>query len=165
MIAQWPVADESKIDAAANADVEILQALAFAARNLRGEMGLSPAQKVPLFLEGDASLVRFADYLKPLAKLSEVHVVATLPADDAPVAVAPNARLMLKVEVDKAAETARLTKEIAKTQEGLDKVQAKLDKPGYTDKAPAHLVEKDRAQIAELQDKLGKLNEQLGKLK
>lgn len=165
MIAQWPVADESKIDAAANADVEILQALAFAARNLRGEMGLSPAQKVPLFLEGDASLVRFADYLKPLAKLSEVHVVAALPADDAPVAVAPNARLMLKVEVDKAAESARLTKEIAKTQEGLDKVQAKLDKPGYTDKAPAHLVEKDRAQIAELQDKLGKLNEQLAKLK
>ncbi|WP_035059369.1 valine--tRNA ligase [Andreprevotia chitinilytica] len=165
MIAAWPIADESKIDAAANADVETLKALAFAARNLRGEMGLSPAQKVPMFLEGDASLAKFSAYLVPLAKLSEVNLVAKLPEDDAPVAVAPSARMMLKVEVDKAAESARLTKEIAKTDDGLQKVKAKLEKPGYIDKAPAHLVEKDRAQVAELEDKLGKLQAQLDKLR
>ncbi|BCL77321.1 valine--tRNA ligase [Jeongeupia sp. HS-3] len=165
MIAAWPIADESKIDAAAYADVEELKAIAFAARNLRGEMGLPPSTKVPMFIEGDASLARFGDYLKSLAKLSDVQVVAKLPEDDAPVAVAGTTRLMLKVEVDKAAETARLSKEIAKTEEGLAKMTAKLEKPGYIDKAPAHLVEKDRAQIAELADKLSKLQQQIAKLK
>ncbi|KAF0813942.1 Valine--tRNA ligase [Andreprevotia sp. IGB-42] len=165
MLAQWPVADDSKIDPAAYADVEELKAIAFAARNLRGEMGLPPSQKVPMFIEGDASLGRFADYIKSLAKLSEVHVVSALPEDDAPVAVAGTTRLMLKVEVDKAAESARLTKEIAKTEDGLAKMVAKLEKPGYIDKAPAHLVEKDRALVADLEDKLGKLQAQLAKLK
>ncbi|WP_283148094.1 valine--tRNA ligase [Silvimonas soli] len=164
MVAAWPIADESKIDAAANADVEELKALAFAARNLRGEMGLSPAQKAPLFLEGGAALQKFAPYLVPLCKLSEVHIVATLPVDDAPIAVAGTTRLMLKVEVDKAAETARLTKEITKTEDGLGKLKAKLEKPGYVDKAPAHLVEKDRAQVAELEGKLVQLAAQLAKL-
>ena len=99
-----------------------------------------------------------------LAKLSEVNLVATLPADDAPVAVVGNMRLMLKVEIDKAAETARLNKEISKTEAELLKVTTKLEKPGYTDKAPAHLVEKDRAQIADLTQKLQRCREQLAKL-
>ncbi|WP_375592075.1 valine--tRNA ligase [Chitiniphilus eburneus] len=166
MVARWPQADESKIDPAATATVDALKALAFAARNLRGEMGLSPAQKVPLFLEGPASLAQFSAYLLPLAKLSEVHVVERLPEDDdAPVAMAGSIRLMLKVEVDKAAEAARLSKDIARTEEGLSKMRAKLEKPGYIDKAPAHLVEKDRAQVAELEDRLGKLQGQLQKLR
>ncbi|WP_028449994.1 valine--tRNA ligase [Chitinibacter tainanensis] len=164
MLAQWPVADLSRVDAVADAKVETLKALAFAARNLRGEMGLSPAVKVPMFLEGSTEMAEFAPYLKPLAKLSEVNIVAALPADDAPVAVAGTTRMMLKVEVDKAAETARLNKEIGKTTDTRDKLVAKLEKPGYTDKAPAHLVEKDRAQLAELDDKLAKLAAQLAKL-
>ena len=165
MLASWPNADLSKVNAEANAKVDTLKALAFAARNLRGEMGLSPAVKVPLFLEGDATLAEFSAYLKPLAKLSEVHVVAKLPEDDAPVAVAGTTRMMLKVEIDKAAESARLTKEITKLSDGLEKLKAKLEKPGYVDKAPAHLVEKDKAQLAEQEEKLGKLQSQLTKLK
>ncbi|WP_028453548.1 valine--tRNA ligase [Chitinilyticum aquatile] len=165
MLAQWPVADLSKVDADANATVDTLKSLAFAARNLRGEMGLSPAVKAPLYLEGDETLSQFVAYLKPLAKLSEVHIVARLPEDDAPVAVAGTTRMMLVVEVDKAAETARVTKEIGKTTDARDKLLAKLEKPGYTDKAPAHLVEKDRAQLAELNEKLAKLAAQLEKLK
>jgi valine--tRNA ligase len=47
----------------------------------------------------------------------------------------------------------------------LDKLNAKLAKPGYTDKAPAHLVEKDKADLAELTDKMGKVEGQLAKLK
>jgi valyl-tRNA synthetase len=169
MTAKWPVADLSKVNAEANTKVETLKALAFAARNLRGEMGLSPAVKVPMFLEGAPEMAEFAPYLKPLAKLSEVNIVAALPAGDAPVAVAASAlgttRMMLVVEVDKAAETARVTKEIGKTSDAREKLVMKLEKPGYTDKAPAHLVEKDRAQLAELDDKLAKLNAQLAKLK
>ena len=72
---------------------------------------------------------------------------------------------MLKVEIDKAAETARLNKETEKLTKALDKLDAKLSKPGYTDKAPAHLVEKDRADLAELTDKMAKIHNQLVKLK
>ena len=71
---------------------------------------------------------------------------------------------MLKVEIDKAAETARLTKEIGKAESDVEKLTAKLEKPGYVDKAPAQLVERDRAQLADLTDKLAKLKAQLLKL-
>jgi valyl-tRNA synthetase len=165
MIADYPQADESKIDAAALAQFEQLKEIVYGARNLRGEMNLSPAVRAPLFVEGgNAELQGFAPYIQLLAKLSEVNLVATLPADDAPVAVVGNMRLMLKVEIDKGAETARLNKEITKTEAELLKVTTKLEKPGYTDKAPAHLVEKDRAQIADLTQKLQRCREQLAKL-
>jgi valyl-tRNA synthetase len=165
MVAAYPIADLSKIKPESDAKVETLKALAFAARNLRGEMNLPPSQKTPLFLESSDDLAAFVPYLLPLAKLSEVNLVAKLPEDDAPVAVSGSTRLMLKVEIDKAAETARLTKEIAKVADGIEKLKAKLEKPGYIDKAPAHLVEKDKAQLAEQQEKLGKLQAQLAKLK
>jgi len=164
MVASWPVADLAKIKPEADAQVETLKALAFAARNLRGEMNLPPSQKTPLFLEGSSDLAVFVPYLVPLARLSEVSIVAQLPEDDAPVAMAGSTRLMLKVEIDKAAESARLTKEVAKVAEGVERIRAKLEKPGYTDKAPAHLVEKDKTQLAELEEKLGKLQTQLAKL-
>ena len=164
MVADWPVADLSQISPAADAQVESLKALAFAVRNLRGEMGLSPSQKTPLLMEGGDELLQFAPYLMPLAKLASVNIVAKLPEDDAPVAVAGSTRLMLKVEIDKAAESARLTKEIGKVSEGVERIKAKLEKPGYLDKAPAHLVEKDQAQLLEFAEKLAKLQSQLAKL-
>ncbi len=165
MLAAYPQPDLSRVDEAALAQMGRLQELLHAARNLRGEMGLSPAQKVPLFIEGQTDeLQTFVPYVQLLAKLSEVNLVAALPADDAPVAVVGGLRLMLKVEIDKAAETTRLNKEIGKAEADLAKVTAKLEKPGYTDKAPAHLVEKDRAQVAELSEKLARFREQLAKL-
>ncbi|SCK22197.1 valine--tRNA ligase [Vogesella sp. LIG4] len=165
MLAAWPVAAPEKIDAAANARMDAFKDLVNAVRNLRGEMGIGPAVKAPLFIESkDASLADFVPYLKLLARVSEGSIVAALPADDAPVAISGDARLMLKVEVDKAAETARLTKEQGKAQAELDKLTAKLEKPGYVDKAPAHLVERDKAQLTELNDKLEKIRVQLAKL-
>ena len=165
MVASWPVADASKIKQDSLDKMAVLQDLMGAVRNLRGEMNLGPAVKAPLFIEGGAELDICLCYLPMLARLSDVKRVDALPEDDAPVAVAYGARLMLKVEVDKVAETARLSKEQEKLQKALDKLTAKLDKPGYTDKAPAHLVEKDRAELAQLNDKMAKVIEQLTKLK
>src|SRR5574343_654826 len=165
MLAQWPVAVPEKINAAANARMDAFKDMVNAVRNLRGEMGIGPAVKAPLFIEtADASVADFVPYLKLLARLNEGSIVAALPADDAPVAMSGEARLMLKVEVDKAAETARLTKEQGKVEAELAKLTAKLEKPGYIDKAPAHLVERDKAQLAELNDKLEKIKVQLAKL-
>lgn len=166
MLAAYPVADTDKIVPAAFDKMTALQDLIGAVRNLRGEMGIAPNVKAPLFVESEQDLGELLKYLPSMTRLTEANAVAALPeSDDAPVAVCNGARLMLKVEIDKAAETARLTKEAEKLQKALDKLQAKLGKPGYTEKAPAHLVEKDRTELAELEDKMAKVQAQLAKLK
>ncbi|MCG9053169.1 valine--tRNA ligase [Laribacter hongkongensis] len=164
MVAAWPVADMSKVDAEACGRMTVFKELVNAIRNLRGEMNLGPSVKAPLFVEGPAAYADFLPYARLLGRLSDAAVVEKLPDADAPVAIAGEARLMLKVEIDKAAETARLTKEIGKAESDVEKLTAKLEKPGYVDKAPVQLVERDRAQLTDLTDKLAKLKAQLLKL-
>ena len=165
MLAAYPKADPEKIVQAAFDQMAQLQDLIGAVRNLRGEMGIAPNVKAPLFVEGSVPEA-LLKYLPALTRLTEAKTVDRLPeSEDAPVAVCNGARLMLKVEIDKAAETARLSKEAEKLQKALDKLNAKLSKPGYTEKAPVHLVEKDKADLAELEDKMAKVQNQLAKLK
>ena len=166
MLAAYPQADKEKIVQTAFDKMAALKDLVEEVRKLRGEMGIAPNVKAPLFVEGNAELEGLLKYLPSLTRLTEAKLVDSLPeAEDAPVAVCNGARLMLKVEIDKAAETARLSKEAEKLQKALDKLNAKLSKPGYTEKAPAHLVEKDKADLAELEDKMAKVQTQLAKLK
>ena len=166
MLAAYPVADQEKIVPAAFDKMGSLKELTEEVRKLRGEMGIAPNVKAPLFVEGGSELADLLKYLPALARLTEAKLVDKLPeAEDAPIAVCNGARLMLKVEIDKAAETARLSKEAEKLQKALDKLSAKLGKPGYVDKAPAHLVEKDKAELAELADKMGKVKAALAKLR
>ena len=165
MLAAYPKADPEKIVQAAFDQMAQLQDLIGAVRNLRGEMGIAPNVKAPLFVEGSVPEA-LLKYLPALTRLTEAKTVdRLLESEDAPVAVCNCARLMLKVEIDKAAETARLTKEAEKLQKALDKLNAKLSKPGYVDKAPAHLVEKDKAELAELEEKMAKVQSALAKLK
>ena len=166
MLAAYPQADKEQIVQTAFDKMAALKDLVEEVRKLRGEMGIAPNVKAPLFVEGSAELEGLLKYLPSLTRLTEAKLVDSLPeAEDAPVAVCNGARLMLKVEIDKAAETARLSKEAEKLQKALDKLNAKLAKPGYTEKAPAHLVEKDKADLAELEDKMAKVQTQLAKLK
>lgn len=166
MLARFPEADGGEIVQTAFGQMTVLQDLIGAVRNLRGEMGIQPNVKAPLFVESADDLADYLKYLPMMTRLTEARQVAALPeSEDAPVAVCNGARLMLKVEIDKAAETARLGKEAEKLQKAWDKLNAKLSKPGYTEKAPAHLVEKDKADLAELEDKMSKVQNQLAKLK
>ena len=166
MLAAYPQADKEQIVQTAFDKMAALKDLVEEVRKLRGEMGIAPNVKAPLFVEGSAELEGLLKYLPSLTRLTEAKLVDNLPeAEDAPVAVCNGVRLMLKVEIDKAAETARLSKEAEKLQKALDKLNAKLSKPGYTEKAPAHLVEKDKADLAELEDKMAKVQTQLAKLK
>ena len=166
MLARFPEADREQIVQTTFEQMTVLQDLIGAVRNLRGEMGIQPNVKAPLFVESADDLADYLKYLPMMTRLTEAQQVAALPeSEDAPVAVCNGARLMLKVEIDKAAETARLGKEAEKLQKALDKLNAKLSKPGYTEKAPAHLVEKDKADLAELEDKMAKVQNQLAKLK
>lgn len=133
MLARFPEADGGEIVQTAFEQMTVLQDLIGAVRNLRGEMGIQPNVKAPLFVESTDDLADYLKYLPMMTRLTEAQQVAALPeSEDAPVAVCNGARLMLKVEIDKAAETARLSKEAEKLQKALDKLNAKLSKPGYT---------------------------------
>jgi valyl-tRNA synthetase len=165
MIQAYPVADAQKVDAAASAHVALLQDMVNAARRLRSEMNLSPAQRVPLIAAGDSvQLAEFAPYLQSLAKLSEVQIVAELPEGDAAVAVIGAFNLMLKVEIDVAVERERLDKEIARLSGEITKAQAKLGNESFVARAPAAVVEQEQKRVADFGATLAQLQIQRGKL-
>ena len=167
MMQAYPEPNLKKIDTQAEAWMTELKLLTDACRNLRGEMQLSPALKVPLFIEGDDHdrLQSFAPYLQALAKLSEVQVVDTLPESPAPVSVAGSTRLMLKVEIDIAAERERLNKEALRLEGEITKANAKLDNESFVARAPAQVVEQEKERVQNFSATLEKLREQLAKLK
>jgi valyl-tRNA synthetase len=166
MLTAYPEADPAKFDEASEAQVRQLKEITYACRNLRGEMGLSPAQKVPLFASGGAETLRgCVPYLKALGKLSEVAIVERLPEDaKAPVAVVGEIRLMLEVKIDVAAETARLAKEIARLDAEIAKAEAKLANEGFIARAPAEIVEQEKRRLADFGATVGKLRPQLERL-
>lgn len=166
MLQAYPQADLEKIDEQAEAWVATLKNAVEACRSLRGEMGISPAAKVPLIAAGDAvQLAAYAPYLKSLVKLENVEIVAELPEADAPVMLAGDFKLMLKVEIDVAAEKERLGKEIARLQGEIAKANGKLGNESFVARAPAAVVEQEKARLVEFSANLEKLQAQLGKLK
>jgi valyl-tRNA synthetase len=161
----YPQANPAAIDTAAEADVAELKAQVEAVRALRGEMNLSPAQKVPLCAQGDApTLTRNAPYLAALAKLSQVEVLDALPDAGAPVQVVGGSRLMLHVEIDVAAERVRLDKEIARLEGEIAKANGKLSNASFVERAPAAVVEQEKARMAQFGETLDKVREQRTKL-
>ena len=167
MLQAYPEPNLKKIDEQAEGWMQELKALTDACRNLRGEMQLSPATKVPLIVEGQdhARLSGFAPYLQALAKLSQVEVVAKLPDSPAPVSIVNTTRLMLKVEIDVAAERERLTKEITRLEGEITKANAKLDNEGFVARAPAQVVAQEKERVANFSATLEKLRDQMLKLK
>jgi valyl-tRNA synthetase len=164
MTQRYPQAQPEKIDQAAEAWVATLKTAVDACRSLRGEMGVSPAQRVPLVAEGDqAVLEAFAPYFKALAKLSDMTIVGTLPDADAPVAVVGDFRLMLKIEIDVAAEKERLGKEIARLEGEISKANAKLSNAGFVDRAPTAVVAQEKERLASFQALFEKTSQQLKK--
>ncbi|MGB4346490.1 MAG: valine--tRNA ligase [Burkholderiaceae bacterium] len=166
MMQAYPLANLPKIDEHAEAWMTELKSLTDACRNLRGEMQLSPALKVPLIMEGkdNARLLSFAPYLQALGKLSEVQVVDALPESPAPVSVIGATRLMLKVEIDVAAERERLTKEMTRLEGEIIKANAKLSNESFVARAPAQVVAQEKERVANFSETVGKLREQLTKL-
>ena len=169
MVQPYPKSDPAKIDPTADADVAALKQLVDAARNLRGEMNLSPAVKVPLAASGPADKVEaFAPHLAALARLSEVKHVAELSGaaqgSAAPVAVVGEYHLMLVIEVDVAAERERLGKEIARLEGEIRKAEGKLGNESFVARAPAAVVAQERERLAGFAGTLAKVREQLARL-
>lgn len=169
-IAPYPQAQPERIDEAAIAEVARLKSLVDACRTLRGELGVSPAQRLPLLVTGDAAFIHgIAPVLKSLAKLGEVKVHEreadwAAAAQAAPVAVVGDVRLCLFMEIDIAAEKARLAKEAARLAGELAKVNGKLGNQAFVAKAPPAVIEQERKRLADFTDTLGKVQQQLQRL-
>ena len=165
MLQPYPQADASRIDSGAEQHVALLKQLTNACRTLRSEMGLGPQQKVPLLAQGDrATLAAVTPYLMPLARLSEVAIVDELPQADAPVSIVGDYRLMLKIEIDAAAERTRLGKEIARLEGDIAKTLAKLSNANFVERAPPAVVEQERQRLMQSETTLAKVRAQLERL-
>jgi valyl-tRNA synthetase len=169
MRSAYPEADPGKVDEAAETWMETLKTTVSACRNLRGEMGVSPAARVPLVVAGQkeeiGKIQAFAPLLCALAKLSDIRYAEDLPADAlAPTAIVGETRLMLVVEIDLAAERARLTKEIEKQEKQVAQAKAKLENANFLARAPEAVVVQETERLAQSAALLEKLKAQREKL-
>ena len=183
MLQPYPDPQPEKIDEAAEREVDTLKQIVTACRTLRAEMNVAPSQKVPLLAQGDrATLTAFTPYLMPLARLSEVTIVdgglpqaATSPSimpgagaltmtGAAPVAIVGDYKLMLKIEIDAAAERARLGKERERLESEIAKAQGKLANPSFVERAPPLVVAQEKQRLAKFTLTLQQIREQLAKL-
>ena len=169
-IAAYPVSQPERIDVQAEAHVAKLKTLVDACRNLRGEMNVSPATRMPLFVLGDTAFMQnAAPVLQALAKLSEVKVFESeaewaAAAQAAPVAVVGEARLCLFIEVDVAAEKIRLTKEAARLEGEIAKATGKLSNEAFVAKAPPAVIEQEKKRVADFTATVEKIRQQLQRL-
>jgi len=166
-IAAYPVSQPERIDEPAEAHVVKLKTLVDACRNLRGEMNVSPATKLPLYVLGDSEFMKAAGpVLQALAKLNEVRVFDseadwTKAAAAAPVAVVGEARLCLFMEVDVAAEKIRLGKEVTRLESEIGKANGKLSNEAFVAKAPPAVIDQERKRVADFEANLSKMKSQL----
>ncbi len=166
MLQRYPQSDAGRIDEHAEREVAALKLITNACRTLRSEMNLGPQQKVPLLAHGDrATLTAYTPYLMPLARLSGVTIVeGGLAPADAPVSIVGDYKLMLKIEVDAAAERTRLGKERSRLEIEIAKAQGKLANASFVERAPAAVVGQERERLARFQATLDKLSAQLKQL-
>ena len=167
MLQPFPVADESQIDAAADADIEWVKNVIVAVRNVRGEMNISPAKALPIYLaRGDATDKRRLDENRQfLSKLATLESITWLddPAD-APLcatALAGDLEILVPMAgiIDVAAELARLDREIDKIAIEAKKLDGKLSNGKFVDNAPAEVVAKERQKLEEFEGSLAQLKE------
>ena len=169
-VAPYPQAQAEHIDEAAEAEMAKLKAFVDACRTLRGEMGVSPAQRLPLLAFGEVPfLTANADVLKALAKLQDVkcfddQTAWQTAAEAAPVAVVGDAQLALFMEVDKDAERVRIAKEIKRVEGEEAKAKAKLGNEAFVAKAPPAVLDQEKKRLADFGAALIKLQEQLVRL-
>jgi valyl-tRNA synthetase len=172
MLQAWPVANESRIDAAAEGDIEWVKQLMLGLRQIRGEMKISMAKRIDIILANasDEDRRRLADNAPLLNKLAKLESVRVLEAgEEAPMsatALVGEMQVLVPMAglIDKDAELARLDKEIARLSGEVQRVGGKLSNEGFVAKAPAEVLDKERAKLNEAEQALGKMVEQRGKI-
>jgi valyl-tRNA synthetase len=168
LTAPYPKAQLDRVDAASDAWVARLKTITGAVRAMRSEMNLQT--RVPLYVIGDDAFIAQAEpVLKTLAKVSEVKRFAddaefAAATRSAAVSVAGAARLALHVEIDVAAETTRLGKEIARLEAEVVKASTKLASESFVARAPAAVVAQEQQRVADFTATLARLQDQRARL-
>ncbi|MDY6920553.1 MAG: valine--tRNA ligase [Pseudomonadota bacterium] len=173
MLQPYPEADSDQADASAEADIRWLQQVIVAVRNIRGEMNISPGKHLPVLLQkGKATdQQRYQDYRSYLIPLAKLEDISWLAATDEPplsaIQLVGDMQVLVPMSglIDKAAELARLQKEIDKHEKEIKRVETKLGNPKFVDRAPEDVVAKERAKISEHQSALAELQTQYNKIK
>ena len=171
--APYPVADMSKVDRDAESDVDWMKAVIVAVRTIRGEMNLSPAKEIPMMLAGGSNedrvrLIRLKSLIVPLAKLSDVHFVSegeTQPASSTQLIGKLEVHVPMAGLIDVDAEVARLERQLKKLEGEIKGLSGKLNNPGFTDKAPAEVVEREHGRLQDAQAQLAKIIVTISELK
>ena len=168
MLQPWPVPNEARIDQAAEDDIEWLKGLMLGIRNIRGEMNIGPGKPLQLYLKNVSSedqrrLTENDALLKKLAKLESITVLqdgAEAPLSATALVGEMEVLVPMAGLIDKDAELARLDKEIQRLNGEVARVGGKLSNAAFVDKAPAEVIEKERAKLAEAEQALSKLADQ-----
>ncbi|MFN3880365.1 MAG: valine--tRNA ligase [Nitrincola lacisaponensis] len=168
MLQPYPLAEPHKMDPQANADIEWLKSVMLAIRNIRGEMNLAPGKAINLLLrnastEDQRRLKETQVLLNKLAKLEQIDLLAE--GAEAPMsatALVGQMEILVPMAgiIDKDAELARLQKELDKLNKEIARLDGKLSNAGFVSKAPADVVEKERAKLSEMQSAATRLQEQ-----
>ena len=165
MLQKYPVARHEKIDNDSIEWMTTLKTMVEECRKLRGEMNISPAEKVPLIMIGnEEKIIGFKSYLLPLAKLDSIEIVNSFEKIDAPVALVGDFKLMLNIEIDVEAEKIRLQKEITRIVMEVKKAEGKLSNKAFIEKAPDEVVAQEKERLKTFTTELSKYEEQLSRL-
>ena len=168
MLQPWPQADLERIDGEAEDDIAWVKEVMLGVRQIRGEMKLSMAKRIDVVLANASSSDqrRLADFEPLLAKLAKLESVRVLAAgEEAPLAATAlvgDMQVLVPMAglIDKDAELARLDKEIQRLQGEVARVGGKLANEGFVAKAPAEVLDKERAKLAEAEQAVSQLAEQ-----
>ena len=170
MLQPWP--EPAEADPEAEAEVEWIKTFVLAVRRVRGELDVASGRRIAVTLQGGDTLdtERVEAHRGLLARLARLERLTWLdpdaPAPPGAAAFAGGLRILLPFEgaVDLAAERARLEREIEKRVRDLGQVEAKLANEAFVTRAPAPVVEKQRARAAELGRAVGRLRDQVERL-
>ncbi|WP_394124777.1 valine--tRNA ligase [Psychrobacter nivimaris] len=173
VVADYPQTDASQISEQVEADMAWLQELIASVRNIRGEMKLGNAVRLPVLLQNvssdeDARLSRIKNQFKALAKVESLEIVKE--GDEVPLSsssMVGQLRVLVPMKglIDPTAELARLDKAHEKLQKQADGIARKLGNEGFVSKAPAEVVDAEKAKLAELEGQLTAMTAQMEQLK
>jgi valyl-tRNA synthetase len=173
MLQAYPKVDDTLINQTAMTEVDWLMKFVLGVRQIRGEMNIAPGKPLPILVQNGSvkdklSLNHHRIYLEKLARLESIQWLESEEiAPESAMALVGEMKILIPLAglIDKEAELARLAKEMQKIHKELPRIIGKLNNPGFVDKAPAAVLENEKAKLAALESSLTNLEQQFSKIK